>query len=106
MTAYRFNLSLSNIIVNKGGVFLQIGIPEGVVFHTLRNTFATRMENLGIPRNHISQLMGHEDSNMALDLYSAGLAIEPLVKSMKKLTYGKDVDSFIKNTLIERSTFL
>jgi integrase len=84
----------------------KIGIPEGVVFHTLRNTFATRMENLGIPRNHISQLMGHEDSNMALDIYSAGLAIEPLVKSMKKLTYGKDVDSFIKNTLIERSTFL
>ena len=75
----------------------KIGIPEGVVFHTLRNTFATRMENLGIPRNHISQIMGHEDSNMALDIYSAGLAIEPLVKSMKKLTYGKDVDSFIKN---------
>ena len=84
----------------------KIGIPEGVVFHTLRNTFATRMENLGIPRNHISQIMGHEDSNMALDIYSAGLAIEPLVKSMKKLTYGKDVDSFIKNTLIEKSTFL
>ena len=84
----------------------KIGIPKGVVFHTLRNTFATRMENLGIPRNHISQIMGHEDSNMALDIYSAGLAIEPLVKSMKKLTYGKDVDSFIKNTLIEKSTFL
>jgi hypothetical protein len=56
------------------------------------------MENLGIPRNHISHLMG-EESNMALDIYSAGLAIEPLVKSMKKLTYGKDVDSFIKYTL-------
>ena len=57
----------------------KIGMPEGVVFHTLRNTFATRMENLNIPRNHISQLMGHEDSNMALDVYSSGLAIEPLV---------------------------
>ena len=84
----------------------KIGIPKGVVFHTLRNTFATRMENLGIPRNHISQIMGHEDSNMALDIYSAGLAIEPLVKSMKKLTYGKEIDPFIKNTLIEKSTFL
>ena len=37
----------------------KIGIPEGVVFHTLRNTFATRMENLGIPRNHTSQIMRH-----------------------------------------------
>ena len=84
----------------------KIGIPEGLVFHTLRNTFATRMENLGIPMNHTSQLMGHEDSNMALDLYSAGLAIEPLVKSLKKLTYGKEIDSFIKKTLVERSNFL
>ena len=76
----------------------KIGIPEGVVFHTLRNTFVTRMENLGIPRNHISQLMGHEDSNMALDRYSAGLMIEPLVESISKLTY-EEVDSFIKETL-------
>ena len=50
--------------------------------------------------------MGHEDSNMALDVYSSGLRIEPLVKSIKKLKYGKDVDSFIKNTLEERSYFL
>ena len=77
----------------------KLGIPEGVNFHTLRNTFATRMENLGIPRNHISQLMGHEDSNMALDVYSSGLAIEPLVESINTLTYGEEVDSFIKETL-------
>ena len=64
------------------------------------------MENLGIPRNHISQIMGHEDSNMALDIYSAGLAIEPLVKSMKKLKYGEEVDSFIKDKLQEISSSL
>ena len=50
--------------------------------------------------------MGHEDSNMSLDIYSAGLAIEPLVESINKLKYGKEIDSFIKNTLIEKSTFL
>jgi len=77
----------------------KIGMPEGVVFHTLRNTFATRMENLGIPRNHISQLMGHEDSNMALTVYSSGIVIEGLVESINKLTYGEEVDSYIKDTL-------
>ena len=61
------------------------------------------MENLGIPRNHISQLMGHEDSNMALDVYSSGLAIEPLVESINKLTYGEEVDSFIEEALAEKS---
>ena len=74
----------------------KICLPEGVVFHTLRNTFATRMENLGIPRNHISQLMGHEDGNMALDVYSGGLAIEPLRHSINKLTYGSEVELMIK----------
>ena len=76
----------------------KIGIPKGINFHTLRNTFATHMENLGIPRNHISQLMGHEDSNMALTVYSGGLAIERLVESINKLTY-EEVDSFIKESL-------
>ena len=41
--------------------------------------------------------MGHEDSNMALDIYSAGLAIEPLVEPINKLTYGEDLDLFIKD---------
>jgi len=36
---------------------------------------------------------------MALDVYSSGLAIERLVESINKLTYGKEVDSFIKDTL-------
>ena len=64
------------------------------------------MENAGVPINHISQLMGHEDSNMALDVYSAGLRIEPLVESINKLTYGEEVDSYIKDSLRERSSFL
>ena len=40
--------------------------------------------------------MGHEDGNMALDVYSGGLAIEPLRKSMSKLSYGEEVDSILK----------
>ena len=75
----------------------KLEMPEGVVFHTLRNTFATKLENLGIPTNHINKLMGHKHNNMSLDVYSAGLAIEPLVESIKKLTYGEELDSFIEN---------
>ena len=61
------------------------------------------MENAGVPVNHISQLMGHEDSHMALTVYSGGLRIEPLVESINKLTYGEEVDSFIKEALNEES---
>ena len=82
------------------------GMPEGVVFHSLRNTFATQMENLEIPINHISHLMGHKDRIMALDIYSAGPKIELLAESINKLTYEEEIDSFIKKTLEERSSFL
>ena len=75
----------------------QAGLPETVVFHSLRNTFATRMENLGVPKNHISQLMGHEDGNMALDVYSGGLALEPLRVFIGKLSYGDEVKQKILN---------
>ena len=57
------------------------------------------MENAGVPKNHISQLMGHEDDNMALDVYSGGLAIEPLRESISILTYGTEVDSLVKNSI-------
>ena len=40
-----------------GRIRLKIGLPKGVVFHSLRNTFTTRMENLGIIQNYISQLI-------------------------------------------------
>ena len=56
------------------------------------------MENAGVPINHISQLMGHEDNIMAITVYSGGLAIEPLVESINKLSY-EEVDSYIKETL-------
>ena len=61
------------------------------------------MENQGIPRNHISKLMGNQDSNMALDVYSSGLAIEPLIESINKLSYGEEVDSFIKQAISKKS---
>ena len=83
-----------------GRIRKDIKLPKGVVFHSLRNTFTTRMENLGIPRNHISQILGHEDGNMALDVYSGGLAIDPLRESINKLTYGSGMDLLIKKLVI------
>ena len=58
------------------------------------------MENTGVPRNHISQLMGHEDGNMALDVYSGGLAIEALRESMRMLSYGEEIDNHLNKGII------
>ena len=47
--------------------------------------------------------MGHEDNNLALDVYSGGLAVEILRDSMTKLTYGSEVDSLIGLKLDEQT---
>ena len=74
-------------------------MPKGATFHSLRKKFTTRMENFGVPENHINRLLGHDDGSIALDVYSGGLAIEPLRKSMKKLSYGEEVDNCINSLL-------
>ena len=84
-----------NFQKRQGRLRKEVELPKGLNFHSLRNTLTTRMENAGVPRNHISQLMGHEDGNMALDVYSGGLAIEPLRKSMGKLSYGEFIHLII-----------
>ena len=84
-----------NFQKRQGRLRKEVELPKGVNFHSLRNTFATRMENAGVPRNHISQLMWHEDDNMALDVYSGGLAIEPLRESMEKLSCVKQIEKLL-----------
>ena len=37
--------------------------------------------------------------NMDLDVYSGGLAIEPLRKSMGKLSYGMGIEVIIRNPI-------
>lgn len=44
--------------------------------------------------------MGNEDGNMALDVYSGGLAIEPLSVSMRKLSYGEEVERLFLGNFI------
>ena len=43
--------------------------------------------------------MGHEDDNMALDVFSGGLAIEPLRESMSRLSYGEEIEAIIKKMI-------
>jgi len=81
-----------NFQKRQGRLRKEVELPKGLNFHSFRNTFTTRMENFGVPENHINQLLGHDDGSIALDVYSGGLAIEPLRKSMEKLSYGYGED--------------
>ena len=86
-----------NFQKRQGRLRKEVELPKGLNFHSFRNTFTTRMENFGVPENHINQLLGHNDGNIALDVYSGGLAIEPLRESMGKLNYG-NIKHFLTET--------
>ena len=58
------------------------------------------MKNRGFLWSHINHLMGYKDGNMALDVYSGGLAIEPLRVSIGKLSYEEEIDNHLIRDII------
>ena len=50
-------------------------------------------------RIHMEKLNYKWGDNMDLEVYSGRLAIEPLRKSMNKLSYGEEIDSNLKRIM-------
>lgn len=65
---------------------------EGVVFHSLRNTFITACENAGMLKNFVHQIVGHADNSESFDTYSGGVKLKVLLKEMSRVSFGKSVD--------------
>lgn len=59
------------------------------VFHSIRKTFTTKLENLGVPENVAADIVGHEKPNITYGLYSGGSSIENMRTVVNKVTYPK-----------------
>ena len=62
-------------------------ISEGAVVHSLRNTFATKLEQGGVSENLGQQLMGHRKASLSFGLYSGGASIEQLITAVDAVRY-------------------
>ena len=60
--------------------------PEHV-FHSIRKTVITILENKGVPENIVADIVGHEKTTMTYGLYSGGLSLEVKRKALAKLAY-------------------
>ena len=90
---------LSGLTVNKygdrsngigkrfGKLKSAMGFGSRHVFHSLRKTVVTILENAGVPENVVADIVGHEKTTMTYGLYSGGVSLAVKRKALDKLAY-------------------
>ena len=58
-----------------------------LVFHSIRKTVVTLLENAGAPENVVADLVGHEKTTMTYGLYSGGVDLALKQRSLQFLRY-------------------
>lgn len=57
------------------------------VFHSIRKTFTTMLENAGVGENLAADIVGHEKPRITYGLYSGGASLEVMKEAIKKISY-------------------
>ena len=90
---------LSGLTVNKygdrsngigkrfGKLKSAMGFGSQHVFHSLRKTVVTILENASVPENVVADIVGHEKTTMTYGLYSGGLSLAVKRDALAKLAY-------------------
>lgn len=65
------------------------GFGPEYVFHSIRKTCATLLEQAGVAENIAADILGHEKNTMSYGLYSGGSSMDQKAKAIEKLNYGK-----------------
>ena len=78
----------SNAIGKKFGKLKTAqGFGPQYVFHSIRKTVVTMLENAGVPENVVADIVGHEKPTMTYGLYSGGVSLERKAEALAKLRY-------------------
>ena len=65
----------------------ELGFGPQHVFHSIRKTVVTILENAGVAENIVADIVGHEKTTMTYGLYSGGLSLEVKREALEKLEY-------------------
>ena len=57
------------------------------VFHSIRKTFTTQLENAGVGENLAADIVGHEKPRITYGLYSGGASLEVMKEAIRKVSY-------------------
>ena len=64
-----------------------MGFGPQHVFHSLRKTVVTILENAGVAENIVVDIVGHERTTITYGLYSGGVSLAVKRKALDKLAY-------------------
>jgi integrase len=63
------------------------GFGPQFVFHSIRKTVVTILENAGVPENVVADIVGHEKPTITFGLYSGGVSLAVKREALAKLVY-------------------
>jgi len=64
-----------------------LGFGPELVFHSIRKTVATQLENAGVSEGVAADILGHEKQTITYGLYSGGTSLENKMKAISSLSY-------------------
>jgi integrase len=65
-----------------------LGFGERYVFHSIRKTVTTLLEQAGVAEGITADIVGHEKQTMTYGLYSGGTSMEQKTDAIKRIDYG------------------
>lgn len=78
----------SNAIGKRfGRLKAKLGYSDKKVFHSIRKTVVTMLENAGVSENLTADIVGHEKPRITYGLYSGGHSLENMKAAIEKLRY-------------------
>jgi integrase len=90
---------LAGLLVNKyadrsnaigkrfGRLKTAAGFGASHVFHSIRKTVATMLEDAGVTENLAADILGHDKPTMTYGLYSGGASLATKRKALEKINY-------------------
>ena len=64
-----------------------MGFDNRYVFHSIRKTVTTLLEQAGVPEGVAADIVGHEKQTMTYGVYSGGSSLAQKVNAIKLLDY-------------------
>jgi integrase len=70
-----------------GRMKTNMGHGPALVFHSIRKTVVTQLENAGVPEGVVADIVGHDKPTITFGLYSGGNSVAVMAKALAKLKY-------------------